>query len=188
MLLGWGSVGLAYGLSGLLQGPGTRLRESALDRLIAFDPAGVWAYLSFFALVPLAYMAVPAARLRWLTASMQACAVAAGLAFVLWPTTVAYPEAAGPAWSASTLRLLAAHDSRQNCLPSLHAALTLLSVLALADGRRKARTVLVAAWGAWILYSIVQTRRHLSTDLLAGLALAAACGWAVHRLSSARLP
>lgn len=185
MALGWGSVGLAYGLSGALQGPGVRIAESSLDRMIPFDPAGVWMYLSFFLLIPAAYGFTDASRLRWLTRSMQACGLISGLLFVLWPTTLAYPAVEGQTLSVAALKLLIAGDGRQNCLPSLHAALTLLSVLALADPRRKGRSALVLAWGLAILYAIIQTRRHLSTDLLAGLLLAAVCGAVVQRLSTA---
>ena len=181
LALGWGSVGLIYEFSGRVQGPGVRIAESALDRMIPFDPAGVWMYLSFFALIPAAYGFTDAARLRWLTRSMQACALVSGLVFVLWPTTLMYPAIEGHTLSAAALQLLATNDSSQNCLPSLHAALTLLSVLALVDLRRKGWSALVVAWGLAILYAIVQTRRHLSADLFAGLVLAAVCGLAIQR-------
>jgi len=184
MALGWGCVGVAYGLSGVVQGQGVRIAESALDRLIPFDPGGVWVYLSFFVLVPATFWLADSRRLRWLTRSMQCCALVAGLVFMRWPTTLAYPPIEGDTLSAAVLRLLIAGDSSQNCLPSLHAALTLLCVAALADPRHKRRSALALAWGLAILHSIIQTRRHLAIDLLAGLALALVCGVVVRHLSS----
>ncbi|WKB53562.1 phosphatase PAP2 family protein [Eleftheria terrae] len=178
LLFGWGSVGVAYSLGGLLQRPATLLTESALDRLLPFDPAGVWCYLSFFLLVPLGYLACPAARLPWLTRAMQCCALASGLAFIAWPTTLAYPAlpAAG-GWSTTLLQWLAAADTAQNCLPSLHGALTVLAAWALLQWReRPLRSLLVVLWAAAIAYSIVQARRHLSIDLGAGVVLGLAAG------------
>ncbi|PYA26971.1 inositol phosphorylceramide synthase, partial [Serratia marcescens] len=46
MLLGWGTVGGVYSLTDRLQGAGTLLPLSALDRAIPFNPAAIWLYLS----------------------------------------------------------------------------------------------------------------------------------------------
>src|SRR5450830_1205902 len=121
MAFGWGSVGVVYTLSGWLQGPGTVLPETALDRLISFNPDGIWLYLSFFVIIPVAYFTTDVHRMRWLMRSMQVCAVLCGLVFMLWPTTLVYPEVSGDGVSVWVFRLLLAGDSSQNCLPSLHA-------------------------------------------------------------------
>ncbi|WP_143137347.1 phosphatase PAP2 family protein, partial [Burkholderia ubonensis] len=78
--------------------------------------------------------------------------------------------------------LLAAGDSAQNCLPSLHAALTCLAARALVDARRPWRSALVVLWSAAITYSIVQTRRHLALDISAGVLVALVCGMLAARL------
>jgi membrane-associated phospholipid phosphatase len=176
MLAGWGAVGVVYTVAGLFQGTGAVLPETALDRLIPFNPAGIWLYLSFFVLVPYAYFTVDADRLHWLRRAMQLCALVCGLVFFLWPTTLHYPAVASGGISSATLRLLSAADSSQNCLPSLHAALTLLCVWALFDVRAARRSWLVLLWGAGICFAIVQLRRHTSIDLAAGLAVAVICG------------
>lgn len=46
MLLGWGTVGVVYSLTDRLQGAGTLLPPSALDRAIPFSPTAIWLYLS----------------------------------------------------------------------------------------------------------------------------------------------
>jgi hypothetical protein len=179
MAWGWGSVGLAYSLAGCLPGPGLALAETALDRAVPFDPRGVWLYLSFFLLVPAAYLFTDAARLTWLQRAMQACALVAGILFVAFPSTLVYPAVTGTGWSEAALRLLIAHDSARNCLPSLHAALTVLAALALLDPKRPWRSSAVLLWGCLILHSILQTRRHLAVDVSAGLMLGAMCAaWA----------
>ena len=177
MASGWGSVGVVYTLSGWLQGPGTVLPETALDRLISFNPDGIWLYLSFFVIIPVAYFTTDVPRMRWLMRSMQVCAVLCGLVFMLWPTTLVYPEVSGDGISVWVFRLLLAGDSSQNCLPSLHAALTLLSVWALLDRRHPWRSLLAVVCGICICFSIIQLRRHVSIDLAAGLLVGWCSGW-----------
>lgn len=177
LILGWGAVGVVYTLTGLFQGQGATLPETALDRMIPFDPAGIWLYLSFFLLIPYAYFSVDAQRVLWLRRSMQGTALFCGLVFLLWPTTLRYPPVSGAGIDVALLRLLQAGDSSQNCLPSLHGALTLLCVWALLDARRVLRSVLVLGVGVGICVSIIQLRRHVSIDLGAGLAAGLGVGW-----------
>ena len=180
---GWGSVGAAYLLAALAAtGAAHPLHESALDAAVPFAPWAVWAYLSFFAFVPLGYLAAPTPRLPRLERAMQACALVAAIVFLAWPTTVALaPPLAASGAAAWAMDLVRQVDSPRNCLPSLHAALTLLTVCAVAQRRRPWRTLAVASWGAAIVAAIVMTRRHLAVDIGAGLALAATAWAAVPR-------
>lgn len=198
MLIGWGSVGIVYSLSHALQGAGRVLPETALDRLIAFNPAGIWLYLSFFVFIPYTYLTVQASKLRWLRQSMQVCALVSGAVFLLWPTTLPYPDYAGyllasaDRWSAALLRLLLWGDSPQNCLPSLHAGLTVLCAWALLDRQRPWRSALAVLAVVCICFSIVQLRRHLSIDvgagLLAGIASGALCRWLARDADASHAP
>lgn len=184
MLIGWGTVGVIYTFSGFWQGIGWVLPESALDRMIAFNPAGIWLYMSFFVFVPYAFLRVDASRLRWLRNAMITCAVLCGLIFMLWPTTILYPDglaeaasAQAPGLGATLLRLLLWGDSTQNCLPSLHAALTLLCAWALLDRRHPWRSVFAVVATVCICFSILQLRRHLAIDVAAGLVAGLFSGW-----------
>ncbi|HSW05656.1 phosphatase PAP2 family protein [Aquabacterium sp.] len=181
MLLGWGSVGLAYSIGAALHPPGRVLAESALDQALPFTPGAVWPYLSFFVLIPLAYLACAPNKLAWLMRSMQLCALLCGLCFVAWPTTLAYPSLAGDGLSLTMLRALSAADSSHNCLPSLHGALSLLAVMALLDRARPLRAALLLLWGLALAASIVMARRHLALDLGTGIALGGLVGIAVSR-------
>ncbi|MCX7291971.1 phosphatase PAP2 family protein [Janthinobacterium sp.] len=193
LLAGWGSVGLVYFSSDLLQGQGALLPETAIDRAIAYNDGAIWLYLSFFILIPYAYLVADAARVRWLARAMALSALACGVVFLLYPTTLAYPPVGeGSAWSTQALRMLQAADSTQNCLPSLHGALTLLCVWALCDRRHLLRSALAALLGISICYAIIALRRHVSIDLAAGLAVGVAGGmlakmqvfWAARRAIS----
>jgi len=177
LLAGWGSVGLVYFSSDLLQGQGALLPETALDRAIPYNDAAIWLYLSFFILIPYAYLVADAVRVRWLARAMMICALICGVVFLLYPTTLTYPPVGnGSGWSTQALRWLQAMDSTQNCLPSLHGALTLLCVWALYDRLRLLRSTLAALLGVAICYAIIALRRHLGIDLAAGLAVGLAGG------------
>ncbi|WP_374328627.1 phosphatase PAP2 family protein [Azonexus sp.] len=181
MLFGWGGVGIVYNLSDRFQGPGQVLDPGFIDRLIPYSPHAVWPYLSFFLIIPLAFLTCPAERLRWLRSGFQVAALAAGTVFMLWPTTLVYPDYAGAGLSSTLLAGLLAVDSAQNCFPSLHMALTTLAILALDDPRRPLRKLLLWAWGALIGFSILQLRRHLAIDLVSGVALGFAAAWLCRR-------
>lgn len=186
MLLGWGCVGVVYTLTDRLQGTGTLLPPSAIDRWIPFSPSAIWLYLSFFIIVPLGYLLAPIQRVKWLRAAMQLAAVGAGAVYLLWPTTLVYPKDKGDGISSQLLAALTQVDSLQNCLPSLHMTLTVLAVWALSDRQRKVRTALLMLWALAIAFSILQLRRHLLVDLVSGALLAFIAGWVVQRLHSIR--
>lgn len=186
MLLGWGSVGLAYTTGRLLPGTPTHLDETAIDRLVTFNPAGVWLYLSFFLMVPLAFLTADANRVRYLTRSMQLCALVSGVIFVVWPTTLHYPAIPTDRASASLLRALAESDSSQNCFPSLHGALTLLCVTALCQRCRPGASLFAVLWGLGIGWSVIQTRRHIAIDLGAGVVLGIVSAWLIASSSHIR--
>lgn len=197
MLIGWGAIGLSYGSAHWLQGPGRSLPEWLPDRLLPFDPLAIWPYLSMFILVPLAYLRCPPPRQYALAAAMQGCAAVAWCCFLLFPTTLAaYPAADPGTLSGWLLKRLMQLDSSQNCLPSLHAALTLLSVYALRrnEPRHAARAVnlMLWLWAILISLSIIVLRRHLFIDLLTGLLLghiaALRCGLIGKRAANAAMP
>ncbi|WP_047243992.1 phosphatase PAP2 family protein [Chromobacterium subtsugae] len=177
ILLGWGAVGCAYTLGSVWPGAPRLLPEWPTDRWIAFDPAAIWLYLSFFLLVPAGFLLAPPDRLPWLRRSMQLCALAAGATFLLLPTTLPYPAVAGGGFHAELLRAALRFDTPHNCLPSLHGALTVLAAWALSERRRPWRAVLAWLWAAAILFAVIQLRRHLTLDLGAGVALGLLCGW-----------
>ncbi|TQI81020.1 PAP2 superfamily protein [Serratia fonticola] len=182
MLLGWGFVGLIYSCSDRWQGAGYQLTPSWVDRAIPFSPHAVWLYLSFFLIIPLCYLLCPLSRIRWLRSTMQISALVAGVIYLLWPTTMDYPVDQGSSLSSVLLAALIHVDSSQNCLPSLHVALTALAVWAVLDSQKKLRSALLVLWGLAIAVSILQLRRHLWVDLLSGGALAMVVGYACQRV------
>lgn len=187
MLLGWGSVGIIYHFSDRWQSPGRLMVPGWVDQLIPFSPQAIWLYLSFFLLIPCGYLLTPLSALSWLRRAMQLAALGAGTVYMLWPTTMYYPEVHDTGLSARLLAMLTQIDSVQNCLPSLHMALSLLAVWAIAKTRRKGLTALALLWALLIGFSILQLRRHLFIDVLTGTALAVAAGVLAQAIGQRRL-
>ncbi|MFJ5430779.1 phosphatase PAP2 family protein [Pectobacterium actinidiae] len=177
LLFGWGTVGVVYQLSAQFQGQGTVLPTSLVDEWISFSASAIWLYLSFFIIVPLSYLSCPMARLAGLRQATQLTAVMAGVVYLIFPTTMVYPQVVGDDLSTRALQLLLRIDSPQNCLPSLHMALTVLAVWAMSDGQQKVKTGFYLLWGVAIAFSILQLRRHLFIDLVTGAMLAGITGW-----------
>ncbi|GKW17906.1 acid phosphatase [Pectobacterium carotovorum subsp. carotovorum] len=177
LLFGWGTVGVVYQLSAQFQGQGTVLPTSLVDEWISFSASAIWLYLSFFIIVPLSYLSCPMARLAGLRQATQLTAVMAGVVYLIFPTTMVYPQVVGDDLSTHALQLLLRIDSPQNCLPSLHMALTVLAVWAMSDGQQKVKTGFYLLWGVAIAFSILQLRRHLFIDLVTGAMLAGITGW-----------
>lgn len=184
MAAGWGTVGLFYCAGRLTPRTARILRENEIDRLIAFDSSAIWLYLSFFFLVPAAYFLAEPERLKPLTQSMQMSAIIAGVAFLVWPTALIYPVIPPDSLAGMALTALASLDSAQNCFPSLHGALTLQCVVAIWQRERRWRSAFFLIWGIAVMFSVVQTRRHLSVDLGAGVLLGAICIWFAGYLAS----
>ncbi|AOR63288.1 phosphatase PAP2 family protein [Pectobacterium wasabiae] len=177
LLFGWGSVGVVYQLSAQFQGQGTVLPPSIVDEWIPFSASAIWLYLSFFIIIPLSYLSCPITRLAGLRRATQLTALVAGAVYLIFPTTMTYPQVIGDDLPARLLQLLQRIDSPQNCLPSLHIALTVLAVWAMSDSQQKVKTGLYLLWGAAIAFSILQLRRHLFIDLVTGAMLAGIVGW-----------
>ena len=168
-------VGTVYSLFSWRNAPATLLPQGLLERLVPFDPSGIWVYLSFFLLVPLTFYLVPLRATRRLCRAMQYSALVSGLLFWLYPSTLHYPRATGGDLASRVWRLLHDADSGQNCLPSLHGALTVICVCALLQCGPRWRRLLALLWGLAIAWSVLQTRRHLGVDLLAGMVLGLCC-------------
>ncbi|WP_338659629.1 phosphatase PAP2 family protein [Pectobacterium araliae] len=177
LLFGWGSVGVVYQLSAQFQGQGAVLPTSLVDEWIPFSASAIWLYLSFFIIVPLSYLSCPMSRLAGLRRATQLTALIAGAVYLTFPTTMVYPQVIGDDFSTRVLQLLLLIDSPQNCLPSLHIALTVLAVWVMSDGQHKVKTGLYLLWGVAIAFSILQLRRHLFIDLVTGAMLAGITGW-----------
>lgn len=187
LLLGWGSVGVVYAATDVLQHAGYKLPPMWVDTLMDFSPSAIWLYLSFFILIPLGYFLTPLSQVKCLMRATQLAALFAGAIYLAWPSTMDYPTVSGEGVSVDMLRLLLAVDSPQNCFPSLHMALTLLMVWGISQRGQWHYTLGTMIWGAAIAVSILQLRRHLFIDLLGGTALALLAGVLAVKITTRRV-
>ena len=156
-----------------------------VDQAIGLGPAFLWPYLSIALLVPLApLLARTREELSRYSRGLALLCIPCFAIFALFP--VEGPRPALPP-EQPLYRWLLSVDRPGNSLPSLHAGLTIYSLLFawrvlrddLAGRNRAVVWALGFGWGALILFSTLATKQHWLADLPPGALLA----WAAYRIS-----
>lgn len=183
------SLGICIPYFGLQQIERSALHSvplTAIDRAIPFEPAWTWAYISLALLVPLAPLLS--------TTTVQLARYAGGLALLCLPCFVIFflfpVEGPRPALlpDDALYRWIVGVDRPSNSMPSLHAGLTVYSLLHLRrvlDARHHPVIERVGwVWGLAIVYSTLATRQHWVVDLPVGMLIA----WAAHSIAWQAVP
>lgn len=179
-VIGWGTVGIVYNYTGQIVDNANILTPSVIDNAVQFSPNAVWFYVSFFLFIPLGYFGSPIERARLLMFAMQLCALVSGVVYLLYPTTMLYPEYVLTSFSGRALSTLIDIDSPQNLLPSLHVSLTLVVLNALWSVKYRFRTLVYCLWAAAICVSVLVLKRHLFIDVVTGAVTACGALLVVH--------
>jgi len=154
---------------------------------IPFSEIWLWPYLSMFAIVGCAWLALPN---KHSTRRFIICFLGTGLVawicFYFWPTSCLRPP---PESLSMPYRLLVLFDAPSNCLPCLHSAFAILSAVVLYRRisqmqHATALRVLLIIWVTLINLSIVGLRQHTGIDVAAGLLLGGCASW-IHSSRSA---
>jgi len=150
---------------------------TAVDRLIRFRPEALPLYFSlwfYVSLVPA--LLVDRRELRsYALAAAAICFIGLGI-FLLWPTTVSWPDAN---WSQHpAFAFLQSVDASGNACPSLHVAFAVFTAFWLGRLLRqmdagKTAGALNGLWCLGIIYSTVAIRQHVVLDVFAGAGLGA---------------
>ena len=165
--------------------PLRELPVTVFDRWIGFDPRWVWPYLSVAVLVPIPpLLATSREALQRYAKGLALLCLTCFAVFLLFPVEGPRPEVTS---NHALYRWLVGVDRPTNSLPSLHAGLTLYSMLfgyrVVRDALgRRGRAVIVAVgstWAAVILYSTLVTKQYWAIDLPAGMLTA----YLAHRLA-----
>ncbi|WP_018605198.1 phosphatase PAP2 family protein [Uliginosibacterium gangwonense] len=182
---------ILYGGTGYFAGnPIHAVPPVMLDEWIGFSPHAIWGYMSFFVLIGWTFLRVPAAVARCLTWLIPATSAFAAIFFWLYPTRIGVAQPCGmenlSAWACHVLQ---STDTPYNCLPSLHAAISVLCVGALWSAVGRYARMVYLVWAVWICWSAIALRQHLSADILAGAVLGAVAVWlAWDQFQAQRLP
>ena len=164
--------------------PAAPMPETALDRLVPFQPGAAWLYVSWYLFLPVAPLLLATReQIRRCAAGVIVMGVVGNIIFLFAPTSVARPPV--PTDAGWVYRAVVLFDRPVNACPSLHAALAVFMTMWLArlcysEPRLPVRRpgLWVAAMGAWaaaILYATIATRQHVALDLLAGGVLGVLC-------------
>ena len=155
---------------------------AAWELRIPYWPAAYPLYLSVFAgpFLVLALVPEPAAIRRWERA-MATTVVVAGVVFLLLPAELGYAAADAGPWRVVS-QLVHAVAGTHNLVPSLHVALTLVTLRSVWPWTTARRRGLLIGWFALLVGSVLLTHQHHVADVVSGFAL----GWLPwHRRTSA---
>jgi membrane-associated phospholipid phosphatase len=156
------------------------LPATSFDRSIAFSPRWIYAYASLAVLVPLApLLAATRAQLIRYAKGLGVLCVSCFVVFLLFPVAGPRPHTTDATF---LYHAIVAIDRPTNSLPSLHAGLTVYSLLfmgrvfagSLTQPNRSRFVGAAATWGGLILYSTLATKQHWLLDLPAGALIALA--------------
>ena len=145
---------------------------TAVDRWTGFSPAWVWAYQSWYLLLPLAWFAETREQLHRYALGFVLTTVVGFAFFLFWPVKGPRPDQVR---LDGMYALLVSYDTPLNTFPSLHVALSTYSVCFFAAVTGKAArswVVVLAAWVLLVCYSTLATKQHYFVDLPAGVLLA----------------
>ncbi|MGH0030094.1 MAG: phosphatase PAP2 family protein [Myxococcota bacterium] len=159
-----------------------------IDAWIPLTPDLLWVYFSLGALVPLGpALATRRDELRRYAWGLFWLCLPCFVLFAVFPVAGPRPELAP---EHRLYHWLVAYDRPTNSMPSLHAGLTVYSLLFLWRVARLPRPVewLGVAWGGLIFYATLATKQHWLVDLPVGAALACIAHAAAWRGAGASPP
>lgn len=164
-----------YGVDALTGWRQTRLPlHLPWELAIPYWPPAYLAYFSVLAvpLLPL-WLARDAAQVRQWERRMALAILIAAIFFLALPSQPGYAPADAGAWSAWA-RLAHSIAGQHNMLPSLHVALSLLTMRFVWPQAGPGLRVGLAAWWLAMAASVLLTHQHHLADVAAGIGLALA--------------
>lgn len=171
LLIGWLSSCIIYVATGAVTRNAWIIPESAVENYIPYSPYGIWLYISFYIYIPYTFFTAEASKIKLLSWVFIISGIISGILFLLVPTSMVFPDYKTDGISAFVLNFIAENDTPQNCFPSMHGSLITICTLANWNRKRKIRSYACVLLVILMYYSIIQVRRHLFIDLMAGAGL-----------------
>jgi len=165
-----------YGADAIAAWRATRWQAHfAWELAIPYRPAAFLIYFSVLAVPVLPLFMLPdAALLRRWERRMAAAVLVAGAVFVVWPFELGYAPVDAGRWAplAMLARVVSGH---YNLVPSLHVALTVVTLHAVWRLAQPVVRAALAVWFAALLASVLLTHQHHLVDIVTGAALGFVC-------------
>lgn len=163
-----------YGVDALTQQRSSHWRLYAdWELAIPYWPAMFLLYFSVVVLpCSVGWRVSDAAAVRTWERRMAAAVVGAGLMFLLLPAQLGYAPVDAGAWQAWA-RFAHLVAGRHNLLPSLHVALSAVTLATLWPGAGRGLRAGLTLWFVLLVASVLLTHQHHVADVLAGWLLAA---------------
>jgi membrane-associated phospholipid phosphatase len=156
---------------------------------LPFVPALVVVYRSIDQMFLLGPFVLRTSReVRALSLALFTAIGLAGIGFLLLPAEIAYPPHEDPGMWAPFLVLNRQIVRTYNLVPSLHVALTTITLGAYSTHCRRPGKGLLALWGTAIALATLFLHQHHLLDVVTGLALGWACYRWVYRPASRTSP
>jgi membrane-associated phospholipid phosphatase len=147
----------------------------AAELRVPLIPEFLLVYLSLDLLFLIAPFVLPSrAEIRALTFALFGVTSVAGVCFLLMPAELAYPAGGVEGFWSDLFALNRRIVLRYNLIPSLHVAMSTVTLAAYGTSRGAWTRILLAAWGGLIGLSTLLTHQHHVVDVVTGLLL----GWA----------
>jgi protein-tyrosine phosphatase/membrane-associated phospholipid phosphatase len=146
------------------------------ERGIPFVPFMILPYMSidlFFIAAP--FLCRTEEELRIFSRRVIAAILIAGLCFLLFPLSFAFPRPHASGWLGALFDWFRGMDAPYNLLPSLHAALTLILLDVYFRHTRGFIRVATMTWFVLIALSPVLTYQHHLIDIVGGFVLGGYC-------------
>jgi protein-tyrosine phosphatase/membrane-associated phospholipid phosphatase len=167
--------------------PGLGTWYYAWEFQIPFVPAAIIPYWSIDLLfVGSFFLCSTRAELDTLGRRLVLATLAAGIVFLTFPLTLAFPRppVAGP--MAPLFDLLRGFDRPHNLFPSLHIAFRTILVVVYAEHTRGALRALVHVWFSLVGLSTLLTWQHHVVDVAGGFVLGFLCLYAIREEAAPR--
>jgi len=146
------------------------LEETHLDRMIPWQPNSVYVYFSYYLFMLWGCLTISSNHFVRLLRNICIVVLISHLCFFFIPTGL-MREGSHIAEAPQLYQWLVSWEKPRNCLPSLHASLATLSMLALWSKAVSLR-VLAVLWWIAILWSTLALKQHVIVDSAAGVVLA----------------
>lgn len=148
------------------------IHENFVDKIIGFHSYSIYLYISFFFYIYLSFLIVKKEQAIQLSILIPVSAFFASVFYYFFPTTIVGVNQVfiSDIVTDFLYKIMNSNDTHNNCLPSLHGAISVICVYYLIKNSQSYLIKLCyVVWALAICWSAIAIRQHLSVDIIAGI-------------------